>query len=361
MHFRVQLPLAQLTGCMHTCTYIYIRTCPYILTYYCCNVRLMLLSFHSQVIQYIGELCRYLLTQPRRPLDTQHCVRMAIGNGLRPQLWGQFQTRFNIPNIREFYGSTEGNVSIVNITGQQGACGFNSVLLPFVYPIALIKVDPETGEHVRDSNGFCVKAGFNEPGELVGKIADNALRRFDGYENKDATNKKVKRNVFKPGDSYFMSGDVLRMDEEGYLYFCDRTGDTFRWKGENVSTTEVEGVIGRILELREVVVYGVDVPGAEGKAGMACIVGDEESVDIEDVAEKVYRNLPAYAIPLFVRLIPKADLTGTFKFQKTRVRAEGYDIGKVTDPLFILDAGKKTYIPLNEDMYQQLQTGQIRL
>ena len=319
----------------------------------------LLTCFTSQVIQYIGELCRYLLTQPSRPSDTQHCVRMAIGNGLRPQLWGPFQSRFNIPNIREFYGSTEGNVSIVNTTGQQGACGFNSVLFPFVYPIALIKVDPETGDHVLDSNGFCVRAGFNEPGELVGKIADNALRRFDGYQNKDATNKKVKTNVFKSGDSYFLSGDVLRMDEEGYLYFCDRTGDTFRWKGENVSTTEVEGAIGRILEMREVVVVGVDVPGAEGKAGMACIVGNEESVDVEGLAEKVYRALPPYAVPLFVRLMPQADLTGTFKFQKTRLRNEGYDVTKVSDPLFIMD--KKTYVPLDTDKYQQLQNGQLRL
>ena len=317
--------------------------------------------FILQVVQYIGELCRYLLTQPSRPSDSQHCVRMALGNGLRPQLWAQFQKRFNIPSIREFYGSTEGNVNIVNTTGQQGACGFNSVLLPFVYPIALIKVDLETGEHILDSNGFCVKAGIDEPGELVGKIADNALRRFDGYENKDATSKKIKKNVFKPGDTYFLSGDMLRMDEEGYLYFCDRTGDTFRWKGENVSTTEVEGIIGRTLELREVVVFGVDVPGTEGKAGMACIVGTEETVDVKSLAGKVFQVLPAYAVPVFIRLIQQADLTGTFKFQKTHLRAEGYNIEKVSDPLFILDTSKKSYLPLDEDTYQQLQKGELRL
>ena len=283
-----------------------------------------------------------------------------IGNGLRPQIWTQFQKRFNIPHIYEFYGSTEGNCAMINTTGQPGACGFNSLFLP-ITEANLIKVDPETGEHVRDSKGFCVSAGVNEPGEVVGAIGEDAHEAFQGYHDPDATKKKILRNVFKSGDAYFLSGDMMRLDEEGYFYFCDRTGDTFRWKGENVSTNEVEGLTSRTLELRDVVVFGVDIPGVEGKAGMACIVGTEEFVDVKGLAKKLYRVLPAYAVPLFIRLIQQADMTGTFKFQKTRLRAEGYNIEKVSDPLFILDTSKKSYLPLDEDKYQQLQKGELRL
>ena len=301
-----------------------------------------------------------MLAQPDRPVDTQHRIQKMIGNGLRPQIWTQFQKRFNIPHIYEFYGSTEGNCGMINTTGKPGACGFNPVFLP-VTEANLIKVDPETGEHVRDSRGFCVSAGVNEPGEVVAEIGEIASEAFQGYHDPEATKKKILRNVFKPGDAYFLSGDMMRLDEEGYFYFCDRTGDTFRWKGENVSTNEVEGLTSRTLELRDVVIFGVDVPGTEGKAGMACIVGSEESVDVQGLAKKLYRVLPAYAVPVFIRLVQQADLTGTFKFQKTRLRAEGYNIEKVSDPLFILDTSKKGYLPLDKDKYQQLQKGELRL
>ena len=305
-------------------------------------------------------MCRYLLAQPVKPTDTQHCVRQAVGNGLHPQIWTQFQERFKITKIYEFYGSTEGNCGMVNTTGHPGACGFNSVFLPFI-EVDIIKVDTETGKYIRNSQGFCEKVGVNEPGEVIGEIGATASESFDGYQDPAATKKKILKDVFKKGDAYFLSGDLMRMDEEGYLYFCDRIGDTFRWKGENVSTDEVEGIIGRLVDLRDVVVFGVDVPGAEGKAGMACIVGDEESVDVGGLAEKVYRALPTYAVPLFVRLIQQADLTGTYKFQKTCLRGEGYDIGKVSDPLFFLDTSKKIYVPLDEEKFQQLQKRKIRV
>ena len=309
---------------------------------------------------YIGELCRYLLAQPKKPTDTQHHITQIAGNGVRPQIWKEFQTRFNIPRIYEFYGSTEGNASMANITNKPGSCGFIPLLLKFVYPVVLLKVDKE-GQYVRDQHGFIMQPDIGEPGEVAGKIKpSDPTRRFDGYVNRDATEKKILRNVFRKGDAYFKTGDTMRMDEEGNLYFCDRTGDTFRWKGENVSTNEVEGIIGRVLE-RDVIVFGVDVPGAEGKAGMACIVGDEQTVDIGGLAEKVFHALPAYAVPLFVRLIPEADLTGTYKFKKTRLCGEGYNLAKVSDPVFILDTIKKTYVPLNDDKYQQLQNGQIRV
>ncbi len=313
-----------------------------------------------QVMTYIGEVCRYLLSQPKRPTDTQHCVRKAIGNGLRLQIWQSFQKRFQINLIQEFYGSTEGNVSIANSVGRTGACGFISVILTLANPVSLIKVDPKSGEHVRDSKGYCVPAGENEPGEMIGAIR-RKIGEFDGYQDGKATKSKVMRNVFRQGDAYFRSGDILRMDEEGFLFFCDRTGDTFRWKGENVSTTEVEAVVASILDLRDVVVYGVEIPGTEGKAGMAAIVGNTVTVNLSNLAQQLHLSLPPYAVPVFVRFLDQVDLTGTFKLQKVRLREEGYNLGKTSDPLFLLDPTQKVYMPLTSPVYQQLVDGSIRL
>ena len=308
-------------------------------------------------------MCRYLLAQPKRPSDTQHCVRLAIGNGLRPQIWEEFQKRFQLPRIAEFYGATEGNTGVINTLGKVGACGVVSVILPFVNPICLVKVDPETQEYVRDSNGFCTKAGPNEQGEVVGFIDEKLMsRRFDGYESEKATQKKVMRNVFKPGDAYFLSGDIMRMDEEGFLYFCDRIGDTFRWKGENVSTMEVEAITSNILQKRGVAVYGVEIPGMEGRAGMATIEvkdGEEETLNLDNLAPQLYLSLPSYAVPVFVRLGPP-DITGNHKIKKVRLKKEGFS-EDVSNPLFILDSGKKVYIPFTPEMRQQLATGAMRL
>ena len=263
--------------------------------------------------------------------------------------------------IGEFYGATEGNASLANPMNKVGACGVISVILPMFNPVCIVKVDPETGVPLRNSNGFCVKASVDEPGEIVAKITKGAMHRFDGYQDEKATKKKVLRNVFKPGDMYFASGDVLRMDEEGYLYFCDRTGDTFRWKGENVSTMEVEATMANILELRDVVVYGVEVPGSEGRAGMAAIVGDEQTVNLADLGQKLFLSLPPYAVPVFIRLIKACDLTGTFKLRKVQLRNEGFDQGKVSDPLYLLDHAQRTYVPLTPEVQQQLEMGTIRL
>ena len=300
-----------------------------------------------------------MLAQPKRPTDTQHCVRLIVGNGMRPTVWRDFIERFRVSQVAEFYGSTEGNVGIVNPFNKIGACGRISVVLSFVNPIKLIKVN-ELGEYIRDSNGFCVEAGVNEPGECVGAIRKRmASSHFHGYTDARATSKKVMSNVFKPGDNYFLSGDILRMDEEGFLYFCDRTGDTFRWKGENVSTTEVEATMAHILDLTDVVVYGVEVPGSEGRAGMAAIVGTEDTIDLPGLPQQLSLSLPPYAVPLFVRLIQTADLTGTFKLQKVRLRKEGFDRGLVSDPLYILRGG--SYVPLTEDLHKQLLAGTVRV
>ncbi len=310
---------------------------------------------------YIGEVCRYVLAQAKKPVDTQHSVRLMIGNGLRPQIWSEFTKRFQIPKIAEFYGSTEGNVGMINPFNKVGACGRISVLLPFLNPVCLVKVDPDTGEYVRTSSGFCVKAGVNEPGEVIGRIRQNVVSsHFEGYSDPKASSKKVLTDVFSPGDKYFLSGDILRMDEEGFLYFCDRTGDTFRWKGENVSTTEVESIMAKILQLRDVVVYGVEIPGSEGRAGMAAIVGTQDSVDLSGLAQQLFLSLPAYAVPLFIRLIPAVELTGTFKLKKVKLRKEGYDIS-FPDPFFMLDTSRKVYVPLTEELHQKILNGTVRV
>ena len=310
---------------------------------------------------HIGELCRYLMAQPARPTDTQHCLRLAIGNGLRLQIWKQFQKRFFIERIIEFYGSTEGNVNVCNYKGKPGACGIVSVIIPVLNPLKLLKVD-ENGKHVRNANGYCVLADVGERGEAVGQISVRLThRRFDGYEDKKATSKKVLRNVLKPGDEFFLSGDIMKMDEEGYVYFCDRTGDTFRWKGENVSTMEVEGVIQQILDHRDVTVYGVEVPGMEGRAGMATIVGTEEAVNLAKLFQQLFLSLPPYAIPLFIRLSSEATTTGTLKLQKVDLRKEGYGLESVSDPVFFLHPLLKAYVPLTAELQTEIENGSIRL
>ncbi len=250
---------------------------------------------------------------------------------------------------------------MINPFNRVGACGRISVLLPFLNPVCLVKVDPDTGEYVRNSQGFCVQAGFNEPGEVMGRIRKNVITsHFEGYSDSKASKKKVMSDIFAKGDQFFLSGDILREDEEGFLYFCDRTGDTFRWKGENVSTAEVEAVVSNFLQLRDVVVYGVEVPGNEGKAGMAAITGTQDSVDLSGLAQQLFLSLPNYAVPLFVRIIPSVELTGTFKLKKVQLRKEGFDIS-LPDPIFILDMSCKAYQPLTEELYQQLQNGVLRV
>ncbi|KAF5886999.1 long-chain fatty acid transport protein 4, partial [Clarias magur] len=267
-------------------------------------------KYDCTIVQYIGEICRYLLNQPVRDVEKRHRVRMALGNGLRLSIWEEFIQRFNVPQIAEFYGATECNCSLGNFDSKTGACGFNSRILPFVYPIRLVRVNEETMELIRGPDGVCIPCGPGEPGQLVGRIIQNdPLRRFDGYVNETATNKKIAQSVFKKGDSAYLSGDVLVMDECGYMYFRDRTGDTFRWKGENVSTTEVEGTLSRLLDMKDVVVYGVEVPGAEGKAGMAAIADPDHTSDLGKFSRELEKALPPYARPVFLRFLPEVNKT----------------------------------------------------
>jgi len=316
----------------------------------------------ATVVQYIGEICRYLLAQPHRPSETQHSVRLATGNGLRPQIWEEFQTRFGIKEIGEFYGSTEGTASIINIDSTRGACGFVSEIFPAAYPVVIFKVDPETGELVRGSDGLAKRTKPGEVGQIVGKsLKGDPSQRFDGYLNPLETKKKIAHDVFKKGDSAFLSGDLVVKDEYGYIYFHDRTGDTFRWRGENVSTAEVESVMSKVLGLRDVVVYGVMVPGTEGRAGMAAIVDPDYKVDLVTLAGSLKKLLPSYACPMFLRIVHRVDLTGTFKLQKSKLRNEGFDIGVIEDQLFYFDGKEKMYLVLDESKYEQIIRGEIRM
>nr|XP_054769942.1 long-chain fatty acid transport protein 1-like [Lytechinus pictus] len=320
------------------------------------------IRYNATVTQYIGEICRYLYAQPHKPEETKHQVRLAMGNGLRPEIWNEFKDRFNITRIGEFYGATEGNGNIANMTGQPGAVGFNSMIAPWAYPVFLIKIDPETGDIIRNSRGLCMRAKPGEPGQLVGKIRKgDPVREFHGYADRQANSKKVVYDVLKKGDSAFLSGDVLIMDKFGYFYFRDRSGDTFRWKGENVSTTEVETIISKTIGLNDTVVYGVEVPGSEGRAGMAAIVDPNGSLNIPDLYTLLKGNLPGYAIPLFIRIVTKVDTTGTYKLKKVEIRKEAYDINTIKDRLYYLNARAGHYEELTPSAHQDIKSGKIRL
>ncbi|XP_021704718.1 long-chain fatty acid transport protein 4 [Aedes aegypti] len=295
------------------------------------------IKYNCTVAQYIGEICRFVLTTPPRPTDGQHKVRMMFGNGLRPQIWTQFVSRFNINQICEFYGSTEGNSNLMNLDNTVGAVGFVPAFARTFYPVTLVRCEEETGEIIRDPDGFCIRCKPGEPGVFVGKInLKNALSSFVGYADKKASEKKVLRDVFTKGDMFFNSGDILVADLFGYYYFKDRTGDTFRWRGENVATSEVEGVITNIVGLKDCAVYGVDIPGTEGKAGMAAIVDTEGKLDLEQLGAGIRGSLPPYARPLFIRVLSEVPMTTTFKLKKRDLQIDGYDINKIKDPIYFL-------------------------
>uniref|UniRef100_A0A182PQZ8 long-chain-fatty-acid--CoA ligase n=1 Tax=Anopheles epiroticus TaxID=199890 RepID=A0A182PQZ8_9DIPT len=320
-------------------------------------------KYNCTIAQYIGEMCRYILATPASAVDKAHKVRMIFGNGLRPQIWPQFVERFNIPRVAEFYGATEGNANIVNIDNTVGAIGFVSRIIPAVYPISIIRADPATGysEPLRGKDGLCQLCKPNEPGLFIGKIIpNNPSRAFLGYVDKGATEKKIVRDIFRKGDAAFLSGDLLVADERGSLFFKDRTGDTYRWKGENVSTSEVEAEVSNACGYRDTVVYGVEVPNLEGRAGMAAILDPERQVDLEQLARTLKDTLPSYARPQFVRLLSKVDMTGTFKLKKLDLQVEGFDPSGIEDSVYYLTS-KGQYELLTPEIYEQIKRGEVRL
>ncbi|KAJ3276120.1 hypothetical protein HDV01_006290 [Terramyces sp. JEL0728] len=312
--------------------------------------------------QYIGELCRYLMNTPEKFTDKDHNLKFMIGNGLRPEIWLAFKQRFGIKKIIEFYMATEGNVQLFNVQDNDnfgiGSMGRLGLITGVLSTRTLIKIDQITGEPIRNADGFCQVCEDGEPGELIGQIKNNDPQAaYVGYKGDSSkTTKKILYNVLKKGDSYFETGDIARRDYWGYVYFVDRIGDTFRWKGENVSTTEVAKAFTPIAEIEETNVYGVTVPGFDGRAGMAALIV-KETFEIDTLAAVLLKSLPTYAVPVFIRILPEMQSTGTMKQVKTTFRKEGCDPNAVQDKLYRLDGGR--YIPFTLEDYQKVSTLKI--
>ena len=315
----------------------------------------------ATMFTYVGELCRFLLSTPPHPLERSHNIQWIMGNGLRPEVWESFVSRFKIPHVIEFYGATEGNVSLINLDGPVGAVGRVPSYLKWKFNIEIVRYDVETGENPRGSDGFALRADDGEVGEVIGEIReDDARFRFDGYETKEATQKKILRNVFKPDDAWFRTGDLMKRDAHGYYYFMDRVGDTFRWKAENVATNEVAGVLSGFEGVTQANVYGVEVPGYDGRAGMAAIVSDTPP-DLEELKNYLETELPHYARPVFLRLSRESETTSTFKFKKTNLVKAGFDPERITEPVYYCNPETKSYEQIDADIFAKINKGTIRL
>ncbi|MCX8254211.1 AMP-dependent synthetase and ligase [Beijerinckiaceae bacterium RH AL1] len=315
----------------------------------------------ATIFQYIGELCRYLAAAPEGAAAQPHRLRLAIGNGLRADVWRAFETRFAIPRIIEFYAATEGSFSLFNLEGEPGAIGRIPRFMAHRAPIALVAFDVAREAPVRGDDGFCRRCDADEVGEAIGLVAANAEKlatRFEGYTDEAASERKLLRDVFAKGDVWFRTGDLMRRDGRGFYYFVDRIGDTFRWKGENVATSEVADVLAAHPGVREVSVYGVAVPGADGRAGMAALVAAPD-LDLDALHAHLAARLPRYACPVFLRLRERLAVTGTFKVQKATDVAEGFDPGRVHDPLYV--DGGEAYVRLDETRHAAIVKGEMRL
>lgn len=304
---------------------------------------------------YIGELCRYLLHQEKQADDANNPIRKCVGNGLRPDIWMEFKTRFDIERIGEFYGASEGNSGCVNAFNKDMTVGFCGA------KHAVVQYDVLNDELVRNRKGFCVKVKKGEPGLMLMEISKDAV--FDGYADEEATQKKILTNVFKKGDRYFNTGDLLKTVDVGFVLglphyqFVDRVGDTYRWKGENVSTNEIGEIINAADSVAYCNVYGVQLPGTDGRAGMVGISAHHNTLNIEAISRHIMEKVPSYARPLFIRQVMEMDTTGTFKMKKGDLREQAYHPGKCTDPLFVLKPGASEYVPLDQAFYAEVMAG----
>ena len=317
------------------------------------------------LFQYIGELCRYLLNAPEQPLAQRHRLRLCCGNGLRGDVWEKFQSKFAIPRILEFYAATEGNVSLYNVEGKVGAIGRVPPFLGHRFPLALLRVDAATNTLLRDAGGLCIRCATDETGEAIGKIhggtgAPDSGADFEGYTDAEASEQKIIRDVFERGDAWYRTGDLMRRDGSGFFYFVDRTGDTFRWKGENVATTEVAAALTAFPGVIEATVYGVPVAGTEGAAGMAALVVDG-TLDLAEFRKHLARLMPPYARPLFLRLQDRIAVTATFKHAKADMVREGFDPAAHGDPIYFDDPSHAAYVRLDAALFRRIQDGKIRL
>lgn len=317
------------------------------------------IRYDATAFVYIGEICAYLLNQPEKDTDRKHKVRVICGNGLRPSIWDDFTERFGIERVCEFYGASEGNtafVNVLNIPRSTGVCPT---------PVAFVEYDGESGEPVRDKNGRVRKVRNGEPGLLLSKVSN--FQPFDGYTDKKESEKKLIRDAFKEGDVWFNTGDLMRSQGFGHAAFTDRLGDTFRWKGENVATTEVEAALSTDPQVEEATVFGVEVEGAGGKAGMAAIqLKEGKEFDGKALAKAAYDKLPGYAVPLFVRVMKEIAHTSTFKSQKVDLRKEGYggttgegdeEADKIEDPIYVLSGKDEGYVEFYDEYPKEVADG----
>lgn len=332
---------------------------------------------NADILQYVGELCRYLTNAPPSPLDKGHNVNMAWGNGMRPDVWEVFRDRFNIPVINELYAATDGMGASFN--ANRGDFGRNAIGMRGLYwnwvngpNEKRVRIDPDSQEILRDKNGFAIVCPTGEPGEVLHKMDPaTAEQVFTGYyKNPSAGTKRKITDVFQKGDLWFRSGDMMRQDADGCVYFVDRLGDTFRWRSENVSTNEVSDALGRFEQIAEANVYGVQVPHADGRAGCAAIVPATgvtlANFDLAGLAAHAISVLPRYAVPIFVRVVAQLEYTGTMKLQKGRLRAEGVDVDKITasspgDRMFWLPPGANRYVEYGPKEWADLKAGKVKL
>jgi fatty-acyl-CoA synthase len=309
--------------------------------------------------QYIGELCRYLVASPERPAEKAHKLRIAIGNGLSGEVWRRCLDRFGPLRVLEFYASTEGNVWLYNVEGRIGSIGRVPPYLAAREPIALARFDADAGAPLREADGFCRRCEDGEIGEALGRIGEDVNARFEGYSQATETEKKILRDVFAPGDAWMRTGDLMRRDADGYYSFVDRIGDTFRWKGENVATTEVAAALSTCPGVAEVIVYGVAVPGADGRAGMA-LLRITGLLDLEALVGAL-GALPRYARPLFLRVAREIEATETFKPKRRAYVEDGFDPTKSNDPLYVFDGERRGYVPLDAERFAAIASGATRL
>lgn len=309
---------------------------------------------------YVGELLRYLNNMPRSSSDADNPLHTIMGNGLRPDIWDDFKQRFGIKRITEFYSASEGNFAFANIMNKDRTVGLSAA------KVALVKYDIENDEIVKDANGRCIEVAPGEPGLCLGQINPNA--KFEGYTDPEATKKKILQNVFEDGDQWFNSGDLLKTIDVGFslgythFQFVDRVGDTYRWRSENVSTNEVAEILNGFEQVAVSNVYGVNVPGTEGRAGMVAISLNEnvDQLDVNTFSKYVAQNLPHFARPIFVRVQTNLETTSTFKVVKKELRADGYDIDKIADPVYVLKKGSVTYEPLDREYLNAIQQGNAK-
>jgi len=315
------------------------------------------IKYEATAAIYIGELLRYLLAQPVRESDKAHHVTRVLGNGLRPDIWMEFKNRFGIGRVHEFYGASEGNTGFVNIFNFDKTVGWSP---QYGKAWDVVQYDVDEDQPVRGDDAFMKRMAVGDTGLLIAQITEQ--NPFDGYTDAQASEKKILRDVFEKGDAWFNTGDLVVLQKHGHIQFGDRIGDTFRWQGENVATTEVESVIMKWPEIEDAVVYGVTVPGRDGRCGMLYLTQKEEGkLDLNGLAAHMRDKLPSYAVPRFIRIGQKVDVTGTFKFQKTKLKNAAYKIDEVDDPLYVLARDADGVEPINAEVQGKIDNDELRL